>query len=139
MKIRYLFLICFIGVVWCGTDPHDPKQLVIIDTNAWSEPLNLFDYIIKENQRINPTDPKWTYADVWDKFKKSESFDNMLKGFLDTKKTNEYSRGILFTKRILDLEKNRPQVEIDVPIFVFNELTKSLTSKIASQRGSIEL
>lgn len=141
MRVSHLFVICFVGFVWCGTNPSNPIQLVIIDTNAWSEPLNLFDRIIQGHHQQHPSEPKLTYRDVWRRFGSESTIDSVIKSFKDAgiltdKLVKDFNRGILFTKRIIDFQKNRQQVEIDVPIFVYNELTKGLSSKIRSPQSS---
>lgn len=133
MRIRVIFLLFFIS--WCGTSSSQPTDIIIFDTNVCSEPLSLFDHLKKQFHIKHPTEDEPTYADLWLKFDGPNSVDTVLHEYLTDADRIAFKRGIQITKHILDLKENRPQVQIDIPKFVYNEVANGMTSKITKGTG----
>lgn len=133
MCVIYIFLLLFVDAAWCGTSSTQPTERIVFDTNACSGLRALFDRVIdvhneKESKLLS-------YEDIWKMLDRPESVDGVLGGYLTDQERSKFKDGITGTKRILDLKENRPQVEIDIPIFVFNEIGMGMSSKVVKRQS----
>lgn len=112
---------------------NDLPEKIVFDTNVCSELRILFDHIIetyhtKEGKAL-------TYEKIWTWFNGPNSVDDAFKPYLTDKERLKFKDGITTTKRILDLKANRPEIELDIPVFVFNEVAMGKSSKIVKHQS----
>lgn len=111
--------------------------IIILDTNVWSYLLRLFDHLISKNKNA-------TYRMIWKKLenenKYSDSTDEAFEKYMNEmfQFQGRFRQGIVATKRILNLITMK-NVKIVIPIYIYNECEKSLSSKISTKKLQTEM
>lgn len=121
--------------VWGETIFTKSSEIIILDTNVCTITLKLFNNLIEEIHRQNPSEAKLNYNDVWARFKRPSSVDRIMNEYLSEADQIKSKSSIAITKQILDLKSNRPKVVFLVPVFVYNEAVNGLSSKISKGIG----
>lgn len=127
MKICVIFLLIFLIVgIW-----SERSDVIIFDTNVCSATIKLFknlrEKIIKESSGTVAT-----YKDIWSKFNGSANLvEDVLSGYLNETEKRRHKSSIFITKLMLDLKENRPQTEIHIPVYIYNEAKLGKSSKIS--------
>lgn len=126
MQVRIIFLITFFGSVFC-----ERSDIIIFDTNVCTVSLKLFEILSDEILNQSPTKTKPNFKDIWAKFNGSSSVDIIMDQYLSEVDQIRLKKSITITKLILDLKENRPQTEIHIPVYSYNEAVNGITSKMA--------
>lgn len=125
MRVQVIFLLIFVGSVWCKK-----SDIIIFDTNVCIISLKLFEILSAEIFKQSPTKTQPTYKDIWTKFNGSDSVDIIMNRYLSEEDRFQLKKSIIITKLILDLEENRSQTEIHIPVYSYNEAVNGITSKM---------
>lgn len=129
MRIKFIFSILFVCITSSFAD-----HKVIIDTNLWKNTIDFFTKIKEVVPKSNGA--QQNFNEIWESFgNEADSVDLLLRQN-PTIDPIEYEEGITVTKYILDMwnhkTNNQPDIEINVPVYVYNEVAKGLSSKLGN-------
>lgn len=128
MRICVRFILIFVFGAWC-----ECSNIIILDTNVCTATLELFNNLRNEifHQNLSKTRP--TYGDIWAKFTDSDSVDIVLSEYFTEVDKIRFKPSITITKLILAVNENRPEMEIHVPAYIYNEAVNGISSKMSKE------
>lgn len=135
MKMQFLslFLILTVLVV-----PHDGElairpTTIVIDSNVWINMKLLFDNIISEDKSLSELTRVDAYEKLWNEFYLSPNLETTCETYLKENKYKPLKETYDTIKTIIELKNkiHTHPVKVDIPIYVYCEITDGITSKIS--------
>lgn len=128
MRLHRIFLFLFIHQTWLLVSSDNLKKVIIFDSNIWIKSVYLFNHIIE--QPASKSAGVTNYQELWNKLDGTSSAKGKLEEIVGHFNMDKYEEGVRIVQNILDLKKQWPNIEIDVPTFVYAEVAKGMTSKM---------